>query len=134
MPAGQAQKEFTLNEALLRADLAIQCAVEGVAATPPPDPLAGQAWIVGAEPSGAFAGHQDAVAGWTDGGWRFLAAAPGHRVYDKTAGCFRHFAGTWHLPATPPAPIGGATIDAEARATLVSILEKLIGAGIFATS
>jgi len=131
--AGQAQKEFTVNEALLRADLAIQCVVEGERDDPPPTPVPGLAWLVGATPSGEFAGHAAAIAGWSEAGWRFVAAAVGLRVFDKSAACFRHYDGAWRLPALLAAPSGGATIDAEARAALVNLIETLADAGIFAT-
>jgi len=132
--AGQAQKEFTVNEALLRADLALHCTVEGEVAVPPSTPLAGQAWLVAANPSGAFAGHTSAIAGYTAGGWRFIAAQAGLRVYDKTSGCFRHYTNAWQRCVAPATPGGGTTIDQEARTAIGNILEKLIAAGILATS
>ena len=58
----------------------------------------------------------------------------GFRVFDKAANCFRHFDGSWQRPTAPAAPSGGTTVDAEARATLANILQKLVAAGIFATS
>ena len=132
--AGQAQKEFTLNEALLRADLVLHCAVEGEVAAPPPSPVAGQAWLVAANPSGAFAGHTSAIAGFTAGGWRFIAPQAGFRIYDKASACFRHYAGSWQRVIVPSAPAGGGTIDQEARTAIGNILEKLVSAGILATS
>ena len=133
MPAGQAQKEFTVNEALLHADLAIQCVVEGERNDPPAAPAAGEAWLIGSAPSGAFVGHAAAIAGWSAAGWRFIEATTGLRIFDKSVGCFRHFDGAWRSPAAPAAPSGGTTIDAEARAVLVNILETLADAGIIST-
>ncbi|MCA1662647.1 MAG: DUF2793 domain-containing protein [Novosphingobium sp.] len=132
--AAQAQKEFTVNEALLRADLAIQSVVEDELAAPPAAPAPGQAWLVGSSPGGAFAGHAAAIAGWTSAGWRFVQPASGWRVYDKSTACFRHFDGAWRLPDAPAAPTGGATIDVEARAALGNILVRLAEAGIFSAS
>ncbi len=132
--AGQAQKEFTINEALLRADLALHCTVEGEVAVPPPAPLAGQAWLVAANASGAFAGHTSAIAGFTAGGWRFIAARPGLRVYDQASACFRHFTTAWQRCVAPATPSGGTTIDEQARTAIASLLEKLVTAGILATS
>ena len=132
--AGQAQKEFTVNEALLRADLALHCAVEGEVAAPPPSPLAGQAWLVAASPSGAFAGHALGIAGYTAGGWRFIAPRTGFRVYDKASACFRHYTGAWQRLIVPATPAGGSTIDQEARTAIGNILEKLVSAGVLATS
>ena len=132
--AGQAQKEFTVNEALLRADLALHCTVEGEVAAPPANPQAGQAWLVAADPTGAFAGHAAAVAGFTANGWRFIAARPGLRVYDKMSLCFRHYTDSWQRCVVPTTPTGGTTIDQEARTAFGNLLAKLVSAGILATS
>lgn len=134
MPAGQAQKEFTVNEALLRADLVLHCAVEGELGAPPPTPLAGQSWLVAANPTGLFAGHGAAIAGFTGGGWRFIAARRGMHVYDKSAACFRVYTDAWQLCVAPPMPVGGTTIDQEARTAINNILEKLVIAGVLAMS
>jgi hypothetical protein len=108
--------------------------VEGELAAPPASPSPGQAWLVGATPTGTFAGHSAAIAGWTASGWRFVEAVVGLRVFDKSAGCFRHFADTWQTPIAPLHPTAGSTIDVEARAAIVSILERLGEAGVFATN
>lgn len=130
--AGQAQKEFTVNESLLRADIAVQCAVEGEVSAPPASPSAGQVWLIGTSPSGIFTGRAGAIAGWTAAGWRFVTPAPGFVVYDRTAQCFRLFSGTWRKPLAPGAPTGGAVIDSEARAAIVNIVETLVAAGVLA--
>jgi Protein of unknown function (DUF2793) len=132
--AGQSQKEFTVNEALLRTDLVLQCAVEGELAAPPPTPLEGQVWLVAANPTGLFAGHSAAIAGFTGGGWRFIAARRGMQVYDNSAACFRVFTDTWQLCVIPPSPVGGTLIDQEARTAIDNLLEKLVIAGVLATS
>ena len=131
--AGQAQKEFTVNEALLRADLALHCTIEGELAAPPADPLAGQAWLVAGVPTGAFVGHAAAVAGFTANGWRFIAARTGLRVYDKTSLCFRHYPDSWQRSVVPATPSGGTTIDQEMRTAFANLLAKLVSAGILAT-
>ena len=54
----QAQKHVTHNEALSRLDIAVQLAVEGIAAeTPPALPAEGQVWALGPAPTGAWAGQ-----------------------------------------------------------------------------
>ena len=108
--------------------------VEGELEAPPAEPLPGQAWLVGAAPTGAYSGHAAAIAGWTSAGWRFIEAMVGLSLFDKSTGCFRRFDGTWRTPTAPLPPSGGATIDTEARAVLGNILERLAEAGIFATS
>ena len=131
--AGQSQKEFFVNEALLRADLLLHCAVEGRLTSPPAAPSPGQAWLVGVAADGAFVGHEHEIAAWTDGGWRFLAPVEGLRVFDRSRGAFRIFiAGAWDEPASIAPPTGGATVDAQARATLTQVLEKLVAAGVLA--
>ena len=132
--AGQAQKEFTVNEALLRADLALHCTIESELATPPASPLAGQAWLVAANPSGAFGGRAAAIAGFSASGWRFIAARPGLRVYDRASASFRHYTDSWQRSVVPATPSGGTTIDQEVRAALGNLLAKLVSAGILATS
>lgn len=131
--AGQAQKEFFVNEALLRADLLLHCVVEGRTQTPPAAPTAGQAWLVGEAPEGAFVGHGDAIAGWTNDGWRFVAPRDGLRVFDRSEICFRLYSAGWRLPASPAPATGGAVVDTEARAAIASILGALAEAGLVAT-
>lgn len=132
--AGQAQKEFTVNEALLRADLALHCTIEGELAAPPASPAAGQGWLVAAGPTGAFVGHAAAIAGFTASGWRFIAARTGLQVYDKSAACFRHYTDSWQRSVVPSMPTGGTTVDQEARTAIGNLVAKLVSAGVLATS
>lgn len=143
---GQAQKEVFHNEALTAVDLLLEAAVEGPpSAAPPATPEIGQCWIVAAGASGAWTGHEDRIAGWTAGGWRFLEPQPGTRVWDKAAGVWLYWNGSqWSdgsLPAAAlviagrqvvgfrqpavPSPSGGTTIDTEARAAVSSIIVAL---------
>ena len=118
----------------MRADLALHCTIEGEVAAPPANPLAGQAWLIANDPTGTFAGHAAAVAGFTTSGWRFIAARTGLRVYDKASACFRHYTDSWQRCVVPATPSGGATIDQEARTAFTNLLAKLVSAGILATS
>ena len=131
---GQSQKEFFVNEALLRADAAIQCVVEGEATSPPVDPQRGQAWLVGEAATGLFSDRENGIAAWTGDGWRFVAPNDGFRVFDRARACFRLFGDTWEVAIAPEPPAGGATIDAESRTAVVSIIERLVAAGVFAAS
>jgi len=88
MPA-QAQKHVTHNEALAMLDLLVQSVAEALADTPPAAPAEGAAWLVGAAPTGAWAGHEGALAQWRDGAWAFAAPRPGWRVWDRDAGALR---------------------------------------------
>lgn len=126
LAAGQAQKEWTHNEALALLDIAVQASVEAVGTTvPPPTPAAGACWIVGTEATGAWAGHAGAIAGWTDGGWRFLAPRPGMVAWSRVDGtAVRYGDAGWRLDRSPPitAPVGGTTVDTECRTAVAAIL------------
>ena len=129
--AGQSQKELTVNEALLSADLLLHPAIEGTATTPPSSPVAGQSWIVGAGATGSFAGQVDKIAAWSEGGWRFITPREGMRAYDLSVSAHRIYAGSaWHLATAPAAPTGGSTIDTQARTAVTAIIAALRTGGI----
>lgn len=129
--AGQAQREFFVNESLARIDLLLHPSVEGERADPPADPVAGECWIVGQSATGAWQGHDGQLAAWQGGQWLLAAPARDMRVHDRTSGGLLRFDGQWLRIARPADPAGGATIDAEARAAIVAILDALEQYGIF---
>jgi len=139
LSAGQAMKEVTHNEALLIADMLLCGAVEEPPRNAPPaSPVAGQAYIVGTSPSGAWAGKPGHVAGYTAGGWRLVAPADGMQLLVKSTGTFATYrAGAWAVgpqaAAAIPNPAGGATIDAEARTAIAAMLATLRSHGLIAT-
>ena len=154
LEAGQAQKEMTVNEALATLDLLAQAGVEAVGVNAPPaDPAPGQCWIVGTAPTGAWAGRAGALAGWTAGGWRFLAPREGMRAWSVADGCAAmRTGGQWRVGAIAgtqvliggqrvvgerqpaiAAPAGGVAPDAEARATLAQVLAALRAHGLIAS-
>lgn len=154
LTAGQAQKEMTHNEALALLDLLAGASVVAVGTNAPPaGPVAGQCWIVGATPAGAWSGHAGALAGWTAGGWRFAAPREGLAVWSAADGCPVTYAGgqwrTGTLAATElviggqrvvgarrpaiAAPTGGGTIDAEARGAIGQIVAALVAHGLTAS-
>jgi Protein of unknown function (DUF2793) len=68
----QAQKHVTHNDALRILDALVQLAVLDRDLTDPPGtPAEGERWIVKAPATGAWSGHDNAVAAWQDGGWQF---------------------------------------------------------------
>jgi hypothetical protein len=79
--AGQAQKHVTHNEALRLLDGVVQLAAVAVSADPPISPADGERHIVGASASGEFAGHENQIAAFQDGGWVFLLPQPGWRAW-----------------------------------------------------
>ncbi len=78
---GQAQKETSQNEALTLSDVLVQAAISLGTTVPPSAPVAGQNWVIGSTPSGAWAGQAGRLAGWTDGGWRFVEPTEGMMVW-----------------------------------------------------
>lgn len=153
LAAGQAGKELTHNEALALLDLLVQPMVQAMGTvTPPADPAVGQCWIVGIGATGAWAGQGARMAGWTGGGWRFLEPFEGMEVWDVSQAIpIAYRGGVWQegdvaarrltiageqvVGAREPAiadPVGGATVDDRARATLAAILVALRHHGLIA--
>lgn len=128
--AGQAQKEYYVNEAHALADALLHCAIEGVASAPPATPIEGENWLVGASPGGAWAGQAGKLACRQAGNWLFVAPRDGMRILNRASGQEQRFAGIWIAPARPAEPSGGTTIDAEARTAIEAILDCLESAGL----
>lgn len=143
---GQAQKEAFHNEALALIDAILCAAVEGAPqATPPPDASPGQSWIVAADATGDWAGHDGQLASVTAGGWRFIVPVAGMVAWDKAANHYRLFDGTnWNDGTFPaariaingqqvigprqpaiPIPGGGSLVDTEARAAISGLIVAL---------
>jgi hypothetical protein len=80
--AAQAQKHVTHNEALTLLDILVQLAVESRALTAPPStPAENSRYIVKATGTGAFAGKDNQIAQYSDGGWSFYAPHTGWIAY-----------------------------------------------------
>lgn len=151
---GQAQKEMTHNEALALLDIMVQPVVQAVApATLPANPAPGQCWIVGVGATGAWAGHDGALAAWTSSGWRFVRVFEGMTVWSIAEAMVAIRRGTnWIIgqinaqqirindvrlltgqQPTIATPVGGAVIDGESRAAIGNILAALRTHGLIAT-
>ena len=153
LAAGQAQKEITHNEALLRLDGVNHPVLESRFLTiPPVAPLPGQLWLVPAAATAAWATQIGNLALWTDGGWRFMPVPAGFLGWARLELMFVWYDGTyWHNGDWPVssltvagktvvqaqsgaivAPTGGTTIDSQARTTVSQILSALRGHGLIA--
>ena len=150
LAAGQAQKEMSHNEALARIDLTLHGNIlEADTNIPPEDPEPGQCWILGDAPEGGWTGHAGEVAGWSGGGWRFVAPCEGMRLWLGENGGFALFSGgEWRLGETHgrlivggqqvvgnrraaiAEPSGGTVVDAEARATILAVLNAMRDHGL----
>ena len=132
----------------------IAAAVEGLPlAAPPPSPAVGNCYIVGASPSGAWAGKAHHLAAYTSGGWRFIAPRDGLNAYVKSNGATAVYrSGAWVFGdlsgsqvsvdgtkvvgargAAIANPTGGAVLDAEARAVIGLMLAALRQHGLIQT-
>lgn len=150
---GQAQKELAHNEALHRVDMLLCPLIESAALTAPPaSPAPGACYLVATGATGAWAGKDLMLAGYTEGGWRFVAPIEGMRLLDRTSGqLILRRSGTWEtgivraleyqvggttvVRARQPAiadPAGGSTIDIQGRAAIASILAMLRTHGLIA--
>lgn len=101
MPA-QAQKHVTHNEAIELLDTIVQLTLENTGATTPPSAaLEGQAWALGAAPSGAWAGQGGKIAAWRGGGWLFATPREGWIGWVKGASALQVYSGSaWATLAT----------------------------------
>lgn len=152
--AGQAQKEVLHNEALARLDACVAACVVDVANAVPPGSLGvGDCYIVGAGGTGAWSGHDGAIAAFGDGGWRFIAPREGLRAFVASVGVEAvYFSGAWRYgllrgssvtvdgnqvvgarQAAIAAPGGGSVVDVEGRAAIGLILAGLRAHGLIAT-
>ena len=143
---GQVQKEWWHNEALQRIDLLLCPVVEGPPlGTPPSSPPGGACYLVANGATGAWAGHDGALASLTDGGWKFIAPREGEQVIDAASGqMLVRRSGAWEsgivraqelrvngqtvVRQRQPAiadPTGGSTADSECRTAVASILSAL---------
>lgn len=97
LDAGQAQKHVTVNEALRLLDAATQMAVlDRTLSAPPASPVEGARHAVAAGATGAWSGHDLAIASWQDGAWAFLAPKPGWCAWSVADDAMLVFdGGTW---------------------------------------
>jgi len=146
-------KPFVNFYATARLDFLVQPGVLAVGVDAPPAALEpGQCWIVGAAPSGAWAGSAHAIACWTSGGWRFAAPVEGMAAWSAADAQLARFSGgEWIVGALrgqslaiggavlvgaqQPAigdPSRGTTVDTGARAAVTAILAVLRSHGLIA--
>jgi hypothetical protein len=99
----QSQKEVTHNSGLDLIDALLQAACITVSLnTPPGSPVAGDCYVVGAAPTGAWAGQAKTVAFYTTG-WNFIVPWEGLTVWANDANTLNTYDGTnWVATFTLP--------------------------------
>lgn len=132
--AGQAQKEVFVNEALALTDALLHCTVAGESAAPPAAPVDGENWLVAAGATGDWAGHDLSLACRQAGNWLFVPPRDGMRVFDLSTGQERLFFGSWRKALLTLEPLGGSTVDAEARAAIGDLISALQALGVLPTT
>jgi hypothetical protein len=128
--AGQAQKEFYVNEAHALVDMLLHPAIESESDTPPSAPQEGQCWLVGANPTAEWLGQGANLAGWVAENWVFASPTDGLRILDKTSGQTILFSNGWQRVVSPAIRSGGQVVDIEARDAIGNLVETLRNAGI----
>jgi hypothetical protein len=130
LAVNQMQKEVTHNEALATIDMLLEpIVVAAFINVPPPSPLVGQCWLIGAAPTGDWAGRAQHIACWTSGGWRWSMPRSGQTVSLENGLKARFNGSTWLLPQSVAPPTGGSAIDSEARAALNGLIAALVASG-----
>ena len=125
---------MVFNEAMLALDFVVAAAVdEPPRNDPPASPVIGSAYIVGAAPTGDWAGKARSLAAFTGGGWRFVSAQDGLTAFVRSTGARAIYRdGAWQIGSAIASPAGGTTVDAEARSAIGLILSALVSHGLVA--
>lgn len=126
----QAQKEVFVNEALSRCDMLLHATISGERASPPEDPRPGESWLVAEGATGAWSGRDASIAGFHGGNWLFVEPREGLRVFDLSTRQERLFNFFWRKAILPVEPLGGITVDVQARATIAELIAVLQVLGI----
>lgn len=132
--AGQAQKEFFVNQALCLLDALHTRTIKASQSTPPTLAVDSDCYRVKAPATGAWAGREDSVAVMIAGDWHFIEPVQGMTIFDRNADNMLVFRSGWKVAAAPVLPTGGAVIDTEARAAIGSLIQSLKALGVVTTS
>ena len=132
--AGQAQKEFFVNQALSLLDALDRRSVNASQASPPTNPEEGECFRVTATATQQWAGHEDQIAVRIAGAWHFVVPREGMRLFDAAADRCLFFQSGWHTATSPALPTTGAVIDVEARNAIGQLLQALRDIGILGAS
>ena len=128
--SGQSQKEFFVNEALVRIDSLLHPSIIDERADPPESPNDGDSYLIGNSATGEWAENDGKVAVWQGDQWIYVAPIEGMALKDVSTGQLLFSQGAWQRPPDVAPASGGATIDTEARAAIESLISALQDYGI----
>lgn len=127
LSVGQAHKELFHNDALLLLDFLMHPVVQALVDDPSSlSPEEGDCWLVGPAAVAQWSDRVDHIAGWSAGGWHFIKPQESMKILlqsDQSSAIYVD--GVWQFLQQVDAPIGGATVDLEARTAIDSILTLL---------
>lgn len=127
---GQAQKEFFVNHALAILDALQARVVNASLAIPPASAGDGDCFRITTGAELAWDGRVDQIAVRTGDDWHFIVPREGMSILDDAAGQMLVFRNGWERADAPPLPSGGSTIDVEARAAIMGLIQSLQTVGV----
>ncbi len=132
LAVGQAQKEYTHNEALLLVDNLINPSIISIIDSPEAIDDAQnitdetRAWLISHRPSGIWSHRANAIAILTINGFRYIEPTSGMHIFNEQSGCIMMYKNnSWHLAPILAAPNGGRVVDSQARDSILAILDNL---------
>lgn len=123
--AGQAQKEFFVNQALSLIDALLQHSVVSSLDAPPNTVSDGEAFRILAPASAEWIGEEDSLAVSIGGAWHFVRPNAGMMIFDQQHGQHLVFTTQWEAASSPATPNGGSVVDVEARAAINHLIQEL---------
>jgi hypothetical protein len=130
--AGQAQKEFFVNQALSILDSLHPRAVFASLPAPPAQPAEGACYRITGPAVQEWTGCEGHIAIRIAGDWHTISPREGMRLFDIAAGQSLFFRESWQSAGSVAAPTGGTVVDSEARAAIHQLLDTLRHVGILA--
>jgi len=123
--AGQAQKEFFVNQALTVLDALSPRAVVASLSEPPAQALDGDCFRITDPAAGSWSDKSEQIAISVGGSWHFVSPAEGTLVFDRAAGYWLTYRSGWQFATAPAEPAGGTVVDVEARTAIAQLLQTL---------
>lgn len=128
--AGQAQKEFFINQALGILDALHRAAVLASQPAPPDLVEDGDCYRVTGPAQSEWAGCEGHLAIRIGAAWQMIPPRDGMRLFDSAAGDWLFYRAGWHSSHAPALPVGGTVVDHEARIAVEQLILALQTVGV----